>query len=100
MKFDGFDWDLGNAAKCQKHGVARDDIEALFAGEPKVGPDVQHSGEEQRFRAIGRTLSGRHLFVVFTMRLRGEELLLRPISARYMHRKEVEAYERFQKTLS
>jgi len=100
MKFDAFDWDRGNSAKCEKHGVDRDDIEALFAGEPFVGPDVQHSDAERRFRAVGKTLNGRHLFVVFTMRHRGQYLLLRPISARYMHRKEVEAYERFQKNLS
>jgi uncharacterized DUF497 family protein len=27
MKFDGFDWNNGNAAKCEKHGLTLDDIE-------------------------------------------------------------------------
>jgi uncharacterized DUF497 family protein len=31
---------------------------------------------------------------VFTWRQRGAERLIRPVSARYMHRKEVEAHEK------
>jgi uncharacterized DUF497 family protein len=34
MKFDGFDWDSGNRAKCQKHGVSIAEIESLFLGTP------------------------------------------------------------------
>jgi uncharacterized protein len=34
------------------------------------------------------------VFIVFTFRRKGDEVLIRPISARYMHRKEVEAYEK------
>jgi uncharacterized protein len=49
---------------------------------------------ERRFRAIGRTTEGRSIFVVFTWRHRRKERLIRPISARYMHRKEVEAHEK------
>lgn len=26
----GFDWDRGNRAKCRKHGVSAEEIEALF----------------------------------------------------------------------
>jgi uncharacterized DUF497 family protein len=93
MKFDGFDWDAGNAAKCQEHGVSIAEIESAFLGEPRVGPDSEHSKVEQRLRAVGRTKEGRHLFVVFTVRRRGSDILVRPISARYMHRKEIDAYE-------
>ena len=50
MKFDGFDWDSGNRAKCQKHGVLIAEIENLFLGKPLVAPDVLHSSKEQRFR--------------------------------------------------
>ena len=35
----------------------------------------------------------RCLFVAFVVRLKGSELLIRPISARYTHKKEKEAYE-------
>jgi len=93
MKFDGFDWDAGNTAKRQEHGVSIAEIESVFLGEPRVGPDAEHSTAEQRFRAVGRTKEGRHLFAVFTMRRRGSDTLVRPISARYMHRKEIAAYE-------
>jgi uncharacterized protein len=57
MEFDGFDWDRGNREKCQKHGVSIRQIEELFRGFVLVGPDVRHSAAEERFRAIGGTLS-------------------------------------------
>jgi uncharacterized protein len=94
MDFDGFDWDPGNRNKCCKHGVSVTEIESLFRGTPLVGPDPKHSEMERRFRAIGRTTEGRSIFVVFTWRHRRKERLIRPISARYMHRKEVEAHEK------
>jgi uncharacterized DUF497 family protein len=94
MKFDGFDWDSGNLAKCQKHGVTVAEIESLFSGTPLVAPDSLHSMHEQRFRAVGRTITKRPLFVVFTLRKNGETLMIRPISARYMHKKEIEAHEK------
>jgi len=34
------------------------------------------------------------VFIVFTVRRKGDELLIRPISARYMHKKETDAYEK------
>ena len=55
MQIDGFEWDRGNRAKCQKHGLS---------------------------------------IMVFTLRSEGDKVLLRPISARYMHKKEIEAYEK------
>ena len=94
MKFDGFDWDSGNRTKCQKHGVSIAEIESLFSGSPLVAPDVLHSSKEQRFRAVGRTMKKRPLFIVFTLRNNGEALLIRPVSARYMHQKEIKAHEK------
>ena len=55
-------------------------------------PDEAHSKKEQRFRAVGRTEQGRAMFVVFTLRQRGIDVLIRPISARYMHKKEADHY--------
>ena len=49
---------------------------------------------EERFVAVGRTAEGRPLFVTFTLRSRLGKQLIRPISARYMHRKEIEKYEK------
>ena len=94
MKFDGFDWDSGNCDKCQKHGVSIAEIESLFLGTPLVAPDILHSSKEQRFRAVGRTNKNRPLFIVFALRKNGGTLLIRPISARYMHTNEIIAHEK------
>jgi len=94
MEFDGFDWDNGNRNKCQKHGVSIVEVESLFYGLLLVGPDIEHSGKEQRFHAVGITAKKRSLFVVFTIRQGDGEILIRPISARYMHKKEAKAHEK------
>jgi hypothetical protein len=44
-------------------------------------------------RAIGRSAAGRYLFVVFMLREIDGQTKLRPISARYMHQKEITHYE-------
>ena len=63
----GFDWDDGNRAKCQKHGVSIVEIEALFVRGPRIAPDPKHSVDENRLIAV---------------------------TARYMHGKEIAAYEK------
>jgi uncharacterized DUF497 family protein len=52
-------------------------------------PDARHSDEEDRLIATGKGASGRHLFVVFTLRQLGDRTLLRPVSARYMPQREI-----------
>jgi uncharacterized protein len=44
-----------------------------------------------RFHALGKTLDGRALHITFT--LRGDDTLIRVISARDMHRKERSVYD-------
>src|SRR5579859_3547951 len=95
---NGFAWDDGNLEKCQKHGVSVAEIEALFQGPIAVLPDPAHSGSETRFKAIGKSGQGRSILIVFTLRRRKGERLIRPISARYMHKKEVDYYEEVAKT--
>jgi hypothetical protein len=90
----GFDWDRGNREKCTRHGVSVAEIEALFQSELAVRPDVAHSGAETRHLAIGRSMAGRWIFLAFTYRTRGGATFIRPISARYMHAKEVRRYEK------
>lgn len=92
MEFSGFDWDEGNLAKCRRHGVSQDEIESLFRLGLTILPDDAHSAKERRFRGIGRNGQGRMLFIVFTLRMRGADRLIRPISARYMHKKEIDHY--------
>jgi uncharacterized protein len=65
----------------------------LFAGPVVILPDREDSLGELRYRAIGMTPERRMLFVMFTLRDRSGSTRLRPISARYMHRKEVKTYE-------
>lgn len=79
-----FDWDSGNTAKCEKHGLTRAAIEYALSHNARVAADPDHSVTEQRFIALSRTAEGRPVFVVFCWR--GDKL--RPISARYMHARE------------
>ena len=88
-----FDWDEGNRSKCRRHGVTITEIEALFRTTPRVAPDLRHSANEDRLIAIGRNADGRLMFVAFTIRTKDGVRLIRPISARYMHAKEIRAYE-------
>ena len=90
----GFDWDAGNRGKCRKHGVSLAEIEALFEQPLAIRPDDIHSASETRFIAVGRNGAGRWIFLVFTYRRRGGRTYIRPIGARYMHRKEIRHYEK------
>lgn len=90
LEFDGFDWDDGNWPKCGMHGLEKAEIEAAF-NDPAliVTPDAAHSVAEQRWIAIGRSaISDRWTLVIFARRGRA----IRPVSARFMHRKEVLRY--------
>ena len=88
----GFDWDDGNRAKNAKHAVTPVEAEQAFLNAPLlVTPDEPHSTAEPRYRALGTTLTGRRLTIIFTLRAGGT--LIRVISARDMHRKERNIYE-------
>ena len=93
MKLYGFDWDKGNWPKCGKHGVSRAEIEQALSNNPLVLKDRYPDGIEERFNAVGLNDEGRHLFVVFTLRETAKARLIRPVSARYMHEKEIRRYE-------
>lgn len=88
----GFEWDDGNTRKNEKHGVTQPEIQQIFFRRPLVlSDDLKHSSTEPRYHALGRTEDDRWLHVTFTLRERGT--LIRPISARPMHRKERPIYE-------
>ncbi|WP_298285255.1 BrnT family toxin [Novosphingobium sp.] len=89
----GFDWDEGNRAKCQKHGLTIAEIEAVFRHPHRLAPEPAHSNVEIRFLAIGKGGGTRPVFLAFTLRTINAETFIRVISARYMHRKEIEHYE-------
>lgn len=87
----GFDWDDGNWPKCAKHGLTQLEIEEVFHNGPAIHRDPEVS--EQRLRAIGKTQQGRYVFVVFTFREIATSTYIRPISARFMHEREIRRYE-------
>lgn len=91
----GFDWDEGNLEKSfAKHDVAFWEAEEVFFNRPlAVRDDHAHSDQEARFYALGKTDTGRRLFVAFTFRRR----LIRVISAREMTRRELAAYRHHEK---
>ena len=89
----GLEWDHANRDKCRKHGVPIAAVEAAFHRPIAVFPDPSHSRAEERFKAVGRTDEGRHLLIVFTLRAREGRTFIRPISARFMHAKEIKHYE-------
>ena len=92
-KVAGFDWDVGNFMKSERHGVSPGESEQVFVNEPLVVlEDAAHSRNEARWNALGRTNEGRLLHVTFTLRAEGTRV--RVISARPMHRRERAVYER------
>ena len=83
----GFDWDAGK--NWEKHQVSDGECEQAFFNQPLIAmPDHDHSNDEDRILVLGKTESGRKLFVACT--IRGD--LIRVISARNMTRTEREIY--------
>lgn len=89
----GFEWDQGNDRKNERHGVSQSEAEQVFFDARLfVAPDASHSKDEPRYHALGSTFGDRLLHVTFT--LRADMTRIRVISARDMHRKERNIYER------
>ena len=74
-------------------GLGRHDRDAVHATDGRF-PDLKHATAETRFIGIGKANNGRHVFVAFTLREGDDGVLIRPISARDMHKKEIEHYEK------
>ena len=91
-KVIGFNWDDGNARKNEKHGVTMAEAEQIFFNLPLLMlEDANHSQQESRIHALGKTDDSRALHITFTLRQSGQ--LIRVISARDMRRKERTIYE-------
>jgi hypothetical protein len=91
----GFQWDKHNIQKnWEKHKVSPAESEQAFFNKPLiVAKDVNHSQEEERFYALGKTDQGRRLFIAFTVR----RMFIRVISSRDMNKKERRIYEKRKK---
>lgn len=91
-QFDGFEWDKGNSDKNSlKHAVSNKECEEIFFdSNKKIFQDTLHSGDENRFILLGKTLGGRLLYIAFTARNSN----IRIISARDINKKEIHLYEK------
>ncbi|KKQ25026.1 MAG: hypothetical protein US40_C0004G0064 [Candidatus Roizmanbacteria bacterium GW2011_GWC2_37_13] len=91
-KYKAFEWDKGNIDKSyQKHGITPNEAEEIFLDENlKISRDVKHSQKEERLIALGVTLNGKKLFIVYTVRAEK----IRIISARLMNKKQKNYYEK------
>jgi len=98
LRVSGLDWDKGNWPKCNSHGVSKREIEEVLRGNPTGIEDPYPY--EPRFRAVGQTKEGRYVFIVYVERIIGGVKRLRPLSARYMHKKEVMRYAETKKVSS
>jgi uncharacterized DUF497 family protein len=90
-----FSWDIGKAqANYEKHGVAFEEAATVFADPDGLDwEDREHSREETRYKRLGRSVSGRILLVVYTVRrMPHVKETIRVISARQASRKERKAY--------
>lgn len=87
-----FDWDEGNLDKSfKKHGITANESEEIFLDENLgVTSDIKHAQDEKRLIALGKTLAGKILFVIFTLR----KNKIRIISARFANKKERSHYEK------
>ncbi len=87
----GFDWDENNREKnWKKHQVLASECEEVFFNLPLLlESDPAHSQKEPRYYVLGHTISGRRLFIAFTIR----EDIIRVVSARDMSKKERSIYE-------
>ncbi len=88
----------GDLARVHETGMgglqATSVIESLFTRPLAVLPDAAPFATRaplSRHRPNGQEAG---VFIVFTLRRKGDELLIRPISARYMHKKKIDAYEK------
>jgi uncharacterized protein len=89
-----FDWDIAKAiANFEKHGVPEEAATVFADANGLDGEDPTHSAHEHRRRRIGQSLTGRILFVVYTLRrTEDEKETIRIISARQASWKERQAY--------
>ncbi len=91
-----FSWDARKAIQnFRKHDVPFEEAATIFADPEALDwEDIEHSEIERRFKRLGKSLVGRVLLVIYTIRRKrdGKEETIRIISARQASRKERKAY--------
>jgi uncharacterized DUF497 family protein len=83
----GFDWDVANVGHIMRHAVTPFEVEEVVA-RPHVTVPAETIGGEKRWKLFGKTVSGRYLVVVFTIRRK----LFRTVTAYEMNATEKRKY--------
>ena len=92
-----FSWDAEKAIiNFKKHGVPFEEAVTVFSDPDGLDwDDIEHSVSEPRNKRLGRSIVGRILLVVYTVRRKQyAQETIRIISARQASRKERKAYLR------
>lgn len=63
-----FQWDAANIDHIGRHGVSPEEAEEAYLDERRRGMPVYPHLNEQRWGLLGRTATGRYLFLVYTKR--------------------------------
>lgn len=90
-----FSWDAQKALKnYEKHGVPFEEASTVFTDPDGLDwEDLEHAGEERRWKRLAFSVEGRVLLVVYTLRrFKNGIETIRIISARQASRKERKAY--------
>ena len=86
MRITGFDWNDGNVEHVGRHQVLPEEAEEVFLGKWAV-----RRARGGYYTALGKTLAGRYLFVVYSVLGEGT---IRVITARDMSTQERKRYRR------
>ena len=90
-----FSWDTAKAARnLRKHGVSCEEAATVFADPEALDwEDTGHSAVEPRSKRLGKSVAGRVLLLVYTIRrIKDGKETIRIISARQASQKERKAY--------
>jgi len=87
LKIEDFEWDDKNIEHTALHNVLLEEVEEIFIDEP-----LYRKTNEGKYLALGQTLDGRYLFVVFVFK---DLYKVRPITARNMNLREVRSYRKW-----
>lgn len=89
-----FEWDENkNKDNIKKHGVSFEEAASIFLNKIIEEPDIDHSDNEDRYRAVGISIYLRELLVVYCIREKIEnDKIMRIISARKANSEERRKY--------
>ncbi|MEI2608491.1 MAG: BrnT family toxin [Candidatus Promineifilaceae bacterium] len=94
MKVEGFIWLEQYVDKLEtKHNVTPEEAEEVFYNNPSIRKvEKGYRRGEHVYRALGRTMAGRYLFVLFIYKPSSQYVLV--VSARDMDESERKSYDR------